>query len=128
MESTYPSPSSMSSLADGNLMSVFNQWSQEARMEAMKKYDVDDIIFYQPDSITQGYEAVSGVAQDLLDKAPGRVFSTAGKVIANQDIVTLSWSFSPPGDVGVKGTDVMLVENSKIKALCVVIEDRSEVD
>jgi hypothetical protein len=44
------------------------QRSQEARMEAMKKYDVDDIIFYQPDSITQGYEAVSGVAQDLLDK------------------------------------------------------------
>jgi hypothetical protein len=107
---------------DGNLMAIFNQRSPEARMEAMKKYDADDIIFYQPHSITRGYEAVSGVAQDLLDKAPDWVFSPIGKVIANHDIVMLSWGFGPPGDVKVKGTDVMLVEISRIKVLCVVIE------
>ena len=109
-------------------MEIFNQRSPEARMEAIKKYYANDIIFYEPESITQGYEAISGVAQALLDKTPGWVFSPIGKAIANHDMAILSWSFGPPGDVKVKGKDIILVENSKIKVLYVVIEGTSEVD
>lgn len=96
-------------------------------MEAIKNHYTEDIIFYQPDSITKGQEAVSEVAQDLLDNAPGCVFGLIGPVIVSHDMVMLSWGFGPLGDVKVKGTDIMLVENRKIKMSYVVIEGQSEL-
>lgn len=124
---TYPSPSAMASLAHGNLMSIFNERSPEARMNAMKKYYAQDIVFHEPEATTLGHESISKVAQDLLDKAPGWVFEPFGTVITNHNLIMLAWGFGPPGDAKVNGKDIMLVENGKIKVLYTVIEGQSEV-
>jgi hypothetical protein len=122
-----PVPSLQSTLAYGNLMEIFNERSERARLEAMKKYYADDIVFYEPQNMYQGHEEISKVAQGILDKNPDWGFQPITPIIANHNLIILAWGFGPPGDFKVKGEDILLLEAGKIKTLYVVIEGQSEV-
>ena len=123
-----PTPALSSTLAYGNLMEIFNERSETARFAAMKKYYADDIVFYEPQAIYRGHEAINRVAKDILDKSPGWEFQPVRPLTANHDLIILGWGFGPPGEVMVKGKDVLLLEGGKIKSLYVVIEGQSEID
>lgn len=122
-----PTESLQHALAYGNLMGIFNERSEKTRLENMKKYYADNIVFYEPQSIYHGHEEISKVAGEILDKSPGWEFQPITPITANHDLIMFKWGFGPPGVAMVKGRDILLLEAGKIKTLYVLIEGQSEV-
>ena len=92
----------------------------------MSKNYSNDIIFYEQERLYQGHAEIDLCAQSLLDKSPGWGFKPDGAVSVNHNLGMLSWQFGPEGlEPIIKGTDIVIVEEGKIKALYVLIGEKS---
>ncbi|EXJ63700.1 hypothetical protein A1O7_00035 [Cladophialophora yegresii CBS 114405] len=119
-------------LAYGNLLDVFSNRDPQSRLVAVKETYHSDVTFYAPDATHTGHDAVNAEAQKLLDERPGWGFVPQGGVTRNHDMLYLAWELGPVGDDGlvkvrVKGADVLIVEQGKVKKFWVIIEGVTDV-
>ena len=125
-----PTQQKMIDLAIANLMGVFNERDQTKRLEAMQSSYEPSVILYDPNDALEGFSAISGFVDKLLDASPEWSFGHTGTAWINHDLVTMEWMFGPrEGKAVVKGNDVMLVDPSsgKIAKVWTMIEGQSNV-
>jgi hypothetical protein len=128
MSAQSSSSESIASLMNTNLLSVFNERSPETRKSAVESTYHPDIIFYDAEHSCRGHAELDRRVQIILDKSPGWVFRHDGTISVNHNPGVLAWQFGPPdGEPIVKGTDVAIVEDGKIKVLYVLFSDESKV-
>ncbi len=102
-------------LVHRNLMDVFNERDRARRREAIADLYVEDVEFTDPDGTLTGREALDAKVQELLDGAPGLVFSAAGPARRSGDLALLPWRFGAPGEPPVvTGLDVSRVREGRI--------------
>jgi hypothetical protein len=110
-------------LVHRNLLDVFNERDPERRSSAMAEIYAEDVTFTDPGGVVTGHEAIGRKAQEILDGAPGFVFSPAGPSRQSGDLALLSWRFGPAGgDPVVTGTDVSLVRDGRIASLHTLLD------
>ncbi|KIW79092.1 hypothetical protein Z517_08932 [Fonsecaea pedrosoi CBS 271.37] len=115
-------------LAYANLLDVFSNRNRESRRRAIQETYHADVTFYEPDSVTTGHDGVDSKCEELLSARKGWGFVPVGNVQRNHGMVYLAWGFGPrdtaTGEVEakVKGADVLMVEEGKIRKFWVIIE------
>jgi hypothetical protein len=127
--STTPSEdeSKIRALLSANLFSVFDERDASKRATAVQDTYTEDIIWYESDRITQGRAALNTRASELQTQSPGFKFRADGIMSTSQNLGVLRWHYGP-GDKPdiVRGTDVIIVEGGKIKALWTIIDSAPE--
>lgn len=105
-------------LMHANLFEVFGERDPDRRLTAIRRTYTADVSFFDPDAAVSGHEALSAKAQEILDGAPGFVFSVAGAVRVNHGLGYLPWGFGPDGQPPVvTGVDIALVQDGLIAAV-----------
>lgn len=110
-------------LLDTNLLFVFGERDHATRKAAIERTYTEDVAWYETDgAVLTGHDALDKRAAELLASSPGFVFTADGDKIVAQNLGMLGWNFGPPEvpDL-VKGTDFIIVEDGKIKALWTAI-------
>ncbi len=119
-------------LAHANLLEVFSNRDPASRMAAVKATYHSDVVFYEPDLVVTGHEAVDERARILLNQRVGWEFVPDGPVKKNHNMIYLAWGFGPKvdGKVDVKttGADVLIVKEDKITKFWVVLDGPSDVE
>lgn len=109
-----------------SLHDVFNQRDPEKRAAAISEVYGPDIVFYEADDSASGTAALQARVQQLLDGAPGFVFTPVGQPAINHDLGRQPWTFGPPdGPPVVFGTDIARISDDRIQALYVFVEPPS---
>jgi hypothetical protein len=102
-------------LMQANLLEVFNERDGERRRAAIARTYAEGVKFHDPDETVEGHEALDAKAQQILDGAPGFVFSPAGPIRVNHDLGYLEWNLGPAGAPPVvRGLDIALVADGLI--------------
>jgi hypothetical protein len=113
----------LTGLARRNLLGVFGERDPEARTAMIKQTYAEDVAFADREGVLVGHQALNDKAQQLLDGAPGFVFTPAGPVRVAQDLVALAWHFGPEGQSPVaSGLDISIVENGRIAKLYTLLD------
>ena len=106
-----------------SLLDVFTQRDPQQRAAAIGEVCTADIIFYEEDATITGARALHERVQQLLDIAPGFVFTPVGRPVVHCDLGRQQWTFGPPGGTRlVFGTDIARIAGDRIDALVRVIE------
>lgn len=124
--STIPSEdeSTIRALLSANLFRVFDERDASKRATAVQDTYTNDIIWYESDNISQGREALNSRASELQTRMPGFKFYADGIMSVTQNVGVLRWHYGPEGKPDtVRGTDVIIVEGGKIKALWTTIDN-----
>jgi FMN-dependent NADH-azoreductase len=111
-----------------NLERVFNERDPARRLEAISELYEEDAVLHEPDRSATGYAAIAKMVSEAVDMLPvGARFRSAGPAVGNRYLGRGKWRAGlPDGPAAVTGTDVVRVENGRIKALHVFI-DKAEV-
>ncbi|KAH0551656.1 hypothetical protein GP486_007127 [Trichoglossum hirsutum] len=124
--STAPSEdeSTIRALLSANLFNVFDERDASKRSTAVQDTYTEDIIWYESsDKIIQGRAALNARASELQTEAPGFKFSADGIMSVGRNVGVLRWHYGPEGKPDmVGGTDVIIVEGGKIKALWTTVD------
>ena len=119
--------STIRALLSANLFSVFDERDASKRATAVQDTYAEDIIWYEVDNITQGRVALNARASELQTQSPGFKFHADGIMSVSQNIGVLRWYYGPEDKPDlVRGTDVIIVEDGKIKALWTTIDNAPE--
>lgn len=112
-------PGKIRVLLNANLLSVFNERDETARKAAVQSTYAEDIVWYESNgNVITGRDTLNKRAEELLAESPGFAFKPEGEMIASQNLGILGWTFGPPEEPDLaKGTDVIIVEDGKVKAL-----------
>ena len=124
--STTPSEeeSTIRALLSANLFRVFDERDASKRAAAVQDTYAGDIIWYEPDGIIQGRAALNARASELQTQSPGFKFRADGIMSVSQNIGVLRWYCGPEDKPDtVQGTDVIIVEGGKVKALWTSIDN-----
>ncbi len=106
-----------------SLLDVFNQRNSEQRATPIGEIYGPDIVFYEAEGSITGTAALQDRVQQLLDGAPGLVFTPVGQPAINHDLGRQPWTFGPPdGPPVVFGTDIARIDGDRIKELYVFVE------
>ena len=109
-----------------SLLDVFNQRDPQQRAATIGEIYSPDIVFNEEDGTVTGTAALQERVQQLLDGAPGFVFTPVGQPIINHDLGRLRWTFGPPDRPPVVfGTDIARIAGHRIQALYVFVEPPS---
>jgi hypothetical protein len=108
-----------------NLFAVFSERDPARRMEVIARNYTEDVTWFEPDTTTQGHEAMNEQAQKLLDRMPDFVFSAAGPVHVSHDLGLLAFNMGVPEQLpAVSGIDVALVRDGRIAVLHTLLTAR----
>lgn len=112
-------PATIRALLHANLLSVFNERDEASRKAAVQSTYAEDIVWYESDiNVIVGHDTLNKRAEELLAESPGFAFKPEGEMIVSQNLGILSWMFGPPEEPDLaKGTDVIIVQDGKVKAL-----------
>lgn len=111
-------PYTIAELMDANLHGVFGERDDSRRQAKAAEIYSDDVTFADPEGVAAGREALTAKAKELLEGAPGFVFSSDGPVLQTQDLGHLAWTFGPEGAPPVaSGIDIALVKDGRIVSL-----------
>jgi SnoaL-like domain len=127
--STTPSEeeSTIRALLSANLFSVFDEHDASKRATAVEDTYTEDIIWYEPDGVIQGRAALNARASEMQTQSPGFKFRADGIMSVSQNIGVLRWYFGPEDKPDmIRGTDVIIVEGGKVKALWTSIDNAPE--
>jgi catechol 2,3-dioxygenase-like lactoylglutathione lyase family enzyme len=93
-------------------------WSESNEINA------DNIKLIDPFFTSTGIEKLNSFINELQKNHPGYVFSVAGKIISHHNTVKFNWNYgSKSNPKEITGTDLMILENGRIKSLYVFIND-----
>ena len=116
-------PTTVKALMLRNLSEVFNERDPERRTAAIAEVYSADPVFYEQDNVVEGRDALHARVQELLDGAPGFVFTTEDGATENHNVGRLTWHLGPPdAPAVVTGTDIAITEGGRIRALYTFIE------
>ena len=124
--STAPSEeqSTIRALLSANLFAVFDERDASKRATAVQDTYAEDIIWYEPDGTFQGRAALNARASELQTQSPGFKFRADGIMSVSQNMGMLRWHYGPEDKPDmVEGTDVIIVEGGKVKALWTAIDN-----
>jgi hypothetical protein len=108
-------PYTIAELMEANLLGVFGERDDSKREAKAVEIYSEDVTFADPEGVATGREALTAKAKELLDGAPGFVFSTDGPVLQTQDLGHLAWTFGPEGEPPVaSGIDIAIVKDGQI--------------
>jgi hypothetical protein len=127
--STTPSEeeSTIRALLSANLLGVFDERDASKRATAVDDTYAEDIIWYEPDGVIQGRAALNARAFELQTRSPGFKFRADGIMSVSQNMGALRWYFGPEDKPDmIRGTDVIIVEGGKVKALWTTIDNAPE--
>jgi hypothetical protein len=127
--STTPSEeeSTIRALLAANLFGVFDERDASKRATAVSDTYVEDIIWYEPNGVIQGRAALNARASELQTQSPGFKFRADGIMSVSQNIGVLRWYFGPEDKPDmIRGTDVIIVEGGKVKALWTTFDNAPE--
>jgi SnoaL-like domain len=127
--STTPSEeeSTIRALLSANLFRVFDERDASKRAAAVQDTYTEDIIWYGPDGIIRGRAALNARASELQTQSPGFKFRADGIMSVSQNLGVLRWYFGPEDKPElVRGTDVIIVEGGKVRALWTTIDNALE--
>jgi len=111
-------PARIRELLLANLFEVFNVRDPERRMEAITRNYAEDVLWTDPDGTFEGYDAMNGQAEKLIDRMPDFVFSAAGPVYVSGELGLLAFNLGVPEQPpSVSGIDVALVRDGRIAVL-----------
>lgn len=98
-------------------LQIWNNKDAAARLAALETLYANDVVFVDASYISTGLKDLNTFIGNLQQQHAGFRFSLA-KVDANHNAVRLFWNYGDKAHpAAVKGTDVMLIENGKIKSL-----------
>lgn len=110
-----------------SLLDVFNQRDRQQRATAIGEIYSPDIVFYEGDGEVSGPTELEERVQQLLEGAPGFVFTPIGAPAVNHDLGRQPWSFGPPDSPPVVfGTDIARIADGRIHQLWVFVEPPSQ--
>jgi len=111
-------------LLQSNLSAVFSEREPVARMRAIEIFYSTDPTFYEPVDVVRGRQAISDTIDRLLASfPPDFAFTVSGPAIGHHDRCCVQWRGGSPGQTAlVSGTDVVEVENGRIKSIYVFID------
>ena len=113
----------LTELARRNLLDVFAERDPDKRAAAIEEVYAEQVTFSDPDEVVVGRQALGKKAQQLLDRAPGFVFSEAGPARVAGNLVILPWRLGPEGQPPVAtGVDVSIVEDGRIAHLYTLLD------
>ena len=120
--------STIRALLSANLLSVFDERDTSKRATAVQDTYAEDIIWYESnDKIIQGRAALNDRAAELQTQTPGFKFHADGIMSVGHNVGVLRWYYGPEDKPDmVRGTDVIIVEGGKIKALWTTIDNAPE--
>ncbi|KAK9366679.1 hypothetical protein V1509DRAFT_629284 [Lipomyces kononenkoae] len=127
--STNPSEdeSTIRSLLPANLFSVFDERDASKRSTAVQKTYTEDLVWYESDNIIHGRAALNARASELHTQSPGFNFHADDIMSVSQNVGVLRWYYGPEDKPDmIRGTDVIIVEGGKIKALWTTIDNAPE--
>jgi catechol 2,3-dioxygenase-like lactoylglutathione lyase family enzyme len=105
-------------------LSIWSETNEVARAAAVSKIYADDIKLVDPFFTSGGIEKVNGFINQLQANHPGYVFSLMGEVMSHHSVIKFNWSFdSKTGPEKITGSDIMMLQNGRVKTLYVFIND-----
>ncbi|MGD0678802.1 MAG: nuclear transport factor 2 family protein [Polyangiaceae bacterium] len=107
-----------------NMNRVFNERNVDHRLAALGELYSNDAIFYDPEALVTGRQAISKAVDSLLAHfPPDFVFTAAGPAVGHNGAARFFWRLGPPsGPAAVTGTDVAFIEHGRIKRLYVFVD------
>lgn len=123
--STSPSEqeSTVRALLFANLLGVFEERDPSKRATAIEDTYAEDVIWFEPDAVIHGRAALNARASELQTQSTGFHFSADGVVSVCQNVGVLRFCFGPEDKPDLlRGTDVIIVEGGKVKALWTCID------
>lgn len=96
---------------------VFHNRDEASRIKISKETYHPDINMYESDRVTSGLAAVEERMKEL-NTGNDYEFQATSEAVENNGLVCIEWNFGPPGgEPVVRGTDIALVEDGKIRKL-----------
>lgn len=113
------SQATIRALSQANLLSVFNERDETARKACIQSIYGEDIVWYEADNdVRTGYAALNRRVGELLGENPAFAFRLQGDTVVAQNLGIQNWSFGPPVEPDlIKGTDVIIVQDGRVRAL-----------
>ncbi|MDO6415614.1 nuclear transport factor 2 family protein [Sphingomonas sp. BIUV-7] len=114
-------------LLDRNLQEVFGESNDQRRRAALDELWAEDGVLYAPPGAVRGRAAIDKVAGELRASHPDFVYTPIGMPQVVQNGGRLAWGSGRPGEApAYTGWDVIIVEDGKIAALYVFLDESSE--
>jgi SnoaL-like domain len=111
-------------LMRSNLSTVFSERDPASRIRAIEALHVAEPTLYEPIEIVRGRQAISDTIGRLLASLPPDfVFTVAGPAVGHHDMGCVQWRGGSPGSPAlISGSDVVQLEDGKIKSIYVFID------
>lgn len=111
-------------LLQANLTRVFGESDAGKRKAAIAELYAPDAVLCEPGHIARGHAEITRTIDALLASfPPGFAFAAEGPAVGHHNLARLRWRSGPPGaPPAVTGTDVVGVEDGRIKTLHVFLD------
>ena len=114
-------------LLDRNLQEVFGEGDDARRRAVIAELWAEDGMLYAPPGIITGHAAIDSFAGALRATHPDFVYTPHGAPQVLHDAGRLAWGSGPAGEVpAYTGWDVIIVQDGKIAALYVFLDESSD--
>jgi hypothetical protein len=101
-----------------NYIALWNETDPPKRARLLAERWSSDATYVDPLTSGAGHEEIDGVIAAVQSRFPAFRFAIIGNADGFRDRLRFSWSFGPPdGEAVVKGTDYVLCEGDRIKAV-----------
>ncbi|WP_043363476.1 nuclear transport factor 2 family protein [Belnapia sp. F-4-1] len=112
-------PSSIATLLTRNLHDVFGEDDAGRRRTAIDELFTEDAVFYEPEGIHRGRDAIDRIAGVIRDAQPGLRYSPLRRPEEMHGAAgRIQWVAGRPGEAPAHaGTDVILVRDGRIAAI-----------
>ena len=108
-------PDTIETLLKRNLHEVFGERDDKKRREAIAQLWTEDCLFIDHSGKSRGHDELDRAVAVLHQRLPGYVFNELRTVDLLHESGRLAWSYSPPGQVSIKGVDVVLVRDAHLR-------------
>jgi hypothetical protein len=114
-------------LMRSNLLAVFNEPDPGRRGAAIARTYAPDVVWYEPDRVVHGREALAERAAELRAETPDFVFVPGGPVSVNHGLGHLAFRYGPAGQpAAVTGMDIARCEDGVIVELWTFVDGVSQ--
>lgn len=108
--------------------------NDESRAAVIECDFAKDVVWFDSDgTISKGHESMIARSSEIVKHRPERTYRLIGEPSFCQNLVTQAWECVPQGTEGntrqrpiMRGRDVLIVENHKIKVLWSCVEEAYE--
>jgi hypothetical protein len=106
-----------------NLHEVFGERDAEKRAQAIARLWTEDGVFIDHGGKSHGRDELDRAVAALHERFPGYVFSELGPVDLLPESGRLAWGYGRPGQVPIKGVDVVVVRDGRIALLLTFLDE-----